>query len=960
MIEFLYRRIMNNKWLFFCLLLGILLTTAVISALPMYSSAILQKVLTKDLENEHIKTSTSPGLVSILVKGDGLYSPDIVKSIHQIDALAETKYKNAYDLTRVEDVNQLRFDRLFLQRTGDDYFNRQDFYAYPTYLKNIQEHVTLSYGVYPKAKACSGEEITESGKSGNSDTVIYEVLVSNEALKRMQLVIDKTYSLVSKNKLSDDINEVIEFKIVGVFTVIDKNELFWSNGRYDTYLNNLLFQSEDLESIANNNPYMRLKDYEQSYFYDYHEIKLEDIQTITNTYRQQLSEMKTNGIKLFYLQFPVIQLLSAYVQRQVELRITLWILMVPLIIIMCFYALIISHLIIENDKNEIAVLKSRGAKRYQIFFLYIVECLVLSIVSMAVGPYLGYVVCKILGASNGFLEFVSRKGLELRMSVDVYVYAFYATCIFSVFVLAPAFKASHTSIVQYKRSLLDKNKKPLWKKFYVDFMILATSIYGVYLFNQRKDILSMTGLSGSEVKIDPLLFFISTFFILGMSLMVLRIYPLLIQMIFYVGQKKWNPILYFSLVNVSKADRNLQSIMLFIILTLSFGIINANQARTINSNIMDRVMYKNGAEIVVEPFNNLKHAAPDLAPNALAEPVKPTYQEPPYQKYTQLNGIETATKVINTKESEIVIDSKHIKNVHTLAVTPNEFGKVVWSRSDLLPFHINDYLNIMTEAKKAVYVSTSFKDAYDLKIGDLISVVFPTGKVECMVYGFVDYFPTYNPFTPTGAPSFFVVMNYQYVDDLLPTQPYEIWMKKSAGITDTQINDELVKSKLFVERVDYSSQEIIAKKNAPMLLGTNGILTMCFIITMLTATVGFIIFWALSIRERSLKFGIFRAIGMPMSHVSLIMVCEQILVSGVAIVVGFGLGTFASKIFIPLLEIFYSSAEQVPVFKIVAYPSDYFKVLIITLIMVISGLIVLARMVKGIKINQVIKLGEDS
>jgi len=944
MIEFLFRRIVNNKWLFLCLLLGTLSTTAIISAIPMYSSAILQKVLTKDLEYSHVETATSPGLFSILLKGDGLYYPEIVNKIKTIDALSETSYKNAYKLPIEETINQLRFDRLFIQRSGDDFYNKQAFFCYPTTINDLEKHIELVYGRIPEVKSES----------------VYEVLVSNEALKSMQLMTDKVYSLVSKNKLEDTVNEIVQFKIVGVFTVIDKNELFWSNGRYDSFSTNFVFNREDLLTFADNNKFMRLKDYESSYFYDYHEIKLNDIATITQTFSQQLKEKETNGYKLFYLQFPVTQILSNYVLRQDELRVTLWILIVPLIIIMCFYALIISHLIIESDKNEIAVLKSRGAKRNQIFFLYIVECLVLAVASMTIGPYLGYGVCKILGSSNGFLEFVSRKALELNFSLEVYQYALYATLLFSLFVLAPAFKASHTSIVQYKRNLLSKNKTTLWKKFYVDFIILGTSIYGVYIFNQRKDILGMTGLSGSEVKIDPLLFFISTFFIVGMSLVFLRVYPLLIQLIFYIGQSKWNPVMYFSLVNVGKADKNLQSIMLFIILTLSFGIMNANQARTINSNIIDRVMYKNGAEIVIEPFNNLKHEAPGMAPNALAEPVELVYQAPPYIKYKELQGIEALTRVINTSDTSMSFNSKRLKNVHTLAITPNEFGKVVWSRNDLLPFHINNYLNIMTEAPKAAYVSTSFQTEQQIKVGDVISVYFPDGKVECTVYGFLDYFPTYNPYTETGAPSYFVVMNYTYVDDTLPLQPYEIWMKKQANITDTEINEQIVEKKLKVERIDYSSQQIIAKKNAPMLLGTNGILTMCFIITMLIATVGFIIFWALSIRERSLKFGIFRAIGMPMSHVSLIMLCEQILVSGVAIVVGFVLGSVASQIFIPLLEIFYSSAEQVPVFRIVAEPSDYYKVLVITLVMVVSGLLVLARMVKSIKINQVIKLGEDS
>ena len=154
-------------------------------------------------------------------------------------------------------------------------------------------------------------------------------------------------------------------------------------------------------------------------------------------------------------------------------------------------------------------------------------------------------------------------------------------------------------------------------------------------------------------------------------------------------------------------------------------------------------------------------------------------------------------------------------------------------------------------------------------------------------------------------------------------------------------------------------QEIIENKNDPMLLGTNGVFTMCFLITMFIAAAGFIVFWVLSIKDRSLKFGIFRAMGMPMRSVSLIMICEQILVSGVAIVTGIILGTVASKVFIPLLQMVYSSSQQVPPFIVVALKSDYGRVIGVTFAMLVTAVAFLYWLVRKINIHQVIKLGED-
>ena len=44
-----FRKILNNKWLMLCLLFGFIVVVAMVSAVPMYSNAILQKMLNDDL-----------------------------------------------------------------------------------------------------------------------------------------------------------------------------------------------------------------------------------------------------------------------------------------------------------------------------------------------------------------------------------------------------------------------------------------------------------------------------------------------------------------------------------------------------------------------------------------------------------------------------------------------------------------------------------------------------------------------------------------------------------------------------------------------------------------------------------------------------------------------------------------------------------------------------------------------
>ena len=128
---------------------------------------------------------------------------------------------------------------------------------------------------------------------------------------------------------------------------------------------------------------------------------------------------------------------------------------------------------------------------------------------------------------------------------------------------------------------------------------------------------------------------------------------------------------------------------------------------------------------------------------------------------------------------------------------------------------------------------------------------------------------------------------------------------------------------------------------------------------MVISTLGFLIYWIISIQSRVLYFGILRAMGLSLSKVIGIIGCEQLLVSGVAIAAGIAVGGVTGDLFIPLLQLVYSAAEQVPPFKIVSDAGDYIKIYSVVAIMLAVGFGTLWRIIAGIRIDQAVKLGED-
>lgn len=946
MLHLVFRRMLSSRWMIICLLLGSIMATALVSCIPIYTDGILQRMLTKDLENSQLTSGDFPGLYTVKSNLYYNYQPEErLKAYKYFRAKIVSENIPAFGLPVLIQSQEVKSGNLYVPPDQSAGLS-EEMYAQLGAVSGLEGHINIT----------NGRIYSNEVKNG-----VIEVIASQSAMKQQNLLLNEEYPLNDSSKKG---REVCRVKVVGVFEIKDPGDLYWYKNINE--YNREFIMSFDLFNEQFVKTQSKLVTQAQWFCaYDYHKITIENISNIMNICENQAKWYRKYGGSL-EMRMPAITILKAYKERAAQLKTMLWVLTMPVLIMLIFYIFMVSRLIIKNDENGIAVLKSRGASKGQIFLGYLAESSVIGAIAFMFGPPLGIVICKILGSSNGFLEFVQRIALPVNISLRVYGYSLAAVVFLIVTMLIPVVVSSRMSIVNYKQIKARDPKAPLWKRFFLDVLILAASGYGLYRYNQQQNILGATGIKASELQIDPLLFLTSTLFVLGAGLLFLRLYPYIIRFVYWLGRKFWPPVMYISLIQVGRSKGQEQFLMLFIILAISTGIFNANSARTINRNIEDKIKYSVGADITllahwinnIPPPKNGPLGAEDL--KLQAEPVK--YIEPYYNTFSEISGTDLATKVLVNNKGEIQTVSDRIQNVKVMGIIPDEFARIAWFRTDLLPYHWYYYLNLMAEAPKAFLVSTNIKEKYKLREGDTIYISWgEQSSIEGTVYGFVDYWPTYNPNPPEkgrDAPGL-VVANLSYIQNKTATQPYEVWIKKKPGATDTQFNEDIQKKKLDIADINYSNQQLIKAKNDPMLQGTNGALSLGFIAAMIISMLGFLIYWVISIQSRVLQFGILRAMGLSMTRITGMLACEQVLVSGVAILLGLIIGGIAGDTFIPLLQIVYSSADQVPPFKIVANGADYLKIYAVIAAMLLTGFTALWRLISKIRMDQALKLGED-
>ena len=286
----------------------------------------------------------------------------------------------------------------------------------------------------------------------------------------------------------------------------------------------------------------------------------------------------------------------------------------------------------------------------------------------------------------------------------------------------------------------------------------------------------------------------------------------------------------------------------------------------------------------------------------------------------------------------------------------------------MLKKHYYEYLNELAVIPNGVLVSRNFETILEYKIGDSITYYNEKGKSATgKIVEFFDYWPGYEPTTTflnndgsvNTRDNFYLVANYQTLKKNWGTTPYEVWITLKDGYTGEDIAPWLEKYDVHISKyVDkYSEMEKVITD--PLLQGTNGVLTMGFIVTLILCAVGYLIYWIMAIRSREMIFGVLRACGMHKDEVFHMLINEQIFSGLSAILAGIGIGKLTSHMFVPMLQSAYAAANQVLPMRLITNPADMYRLYAVVAGVMVVCLMVLIVLVFKLNVAKALKLGEE-
>ena len=926
------RKFWNKKGLNFCLLVGCILLIATAVSFPLYRSAAYDLMLEEQLGGYQRSTGKWPMVINAMISARK--DPE-GKTITKMEAFSENVY------------SELGVKK---KETVEYYYNNTDFFE-SEMNRSDSGQLSLRAGMLSnlesKVNIIAGESYSESGYS--SDGAV-EVIINQDCMGDLGLLLGET---VRSDGVKFPDGSPARLKVVGVFEPIDRKDPYWQ--MYPTDLRATLFIRSDVfkELFTGVNASKRSLTCIYYSIIDYESVRADQIQSIVD----KTDYMLNSGSYKSVLKKPVYpELLDEYLRKENRISATLAILMIPIMVMLAAFLFMISGQMYALERSEISVIKSRGGSSMQILGLYLGQSLLLSIFGALFGIPLGSLFARFLGAARNFLEFDFSKPLNVKYTGQGFLFAGVAMAVTLLSLTIPALKHSKVGIVELKHSRRS-DKKKLWEIVYLDLILIGLSLYGWWSFGRNSQSMSESVLAGKGL--DPLLYISSSLFLLGCGLLFLRLWPKFVKLIFLVGKKRWNPAVYVSFRETERDGAKRRSIMLFLILTIGLGMYHSGVARTILENAVENRQYLDGTDIIMREVwtEMIGENGENLG----------TYYEPDYSKYASMPFASSYTKVV-VGEKGTVSSSGEKGKVTVYGIHTKEFGQLTSLRRDLTQEHYYAYLNKLAVVPDGVLLSSNFRDKDGIAEGDTIYFSCSLGsQLKGTVVGFIDYFPGYSPkATEVGADGnaftadrYLVVTHYDYLKRKWGVKPYEVWIGMKDGYTSDDvkewINDNNIRLTKYVN-LENDTEEVTED---PLLQGTNGVLTMGFVVTLILCAIGYLIYWILSVRERELVFGVLRAFGFHKKEVFQMLLVEQLFSGVLSVLAGIGIGKLSEKLFVPIVQQAYASAQQVIPMRLIENATDNLKIYIVIGVVMAVCVIVLIGLLAGMNITKALKLGEE-
>ena len=265
-----------------------------------------------------------------------------------------------------------------------------------------------------------------------------------------------------------------------------------------------------------------------------------------------------------------------------------------------FFASLIANLLVDQQAETIAILRSRGASISQIFGSLLMQSIALGVIALIIGPILALIFVSlisqhVLGSTEqAAISLVTGQPVQAMFSV-----AFYALATVIVVVAAMAFMlwlAARKNALVIRREAARTTQSPLWQRLNLDAVtaVIALIGYGVSLY-----LVSINNLFDARTRVlvvAPLTLIAPLFLLIAFLFFFLRFFTALLSSGARLAMRSRGAISMLALAQMARNPRQTLRMTLLLALAIAFAIFTLVFSASQFQHISDMATYESGAD----------------------------------------------------------------------------------------------------------------------------------------------------------------------------------------------------------------------------------------------------------------------------------------------------------------------------------------------------------------------------
>jgi len=546
------RRLWSTRWLALAGAVGLMVVIALTLSIPLYADAVYNRIFKTEM-NVHEGVTRPPYAFMFRYIG-GWYGPVDYSDVAQTDDLMVGQVPYLLGLPRESLVRYFKTDTFQVYPASDAaYVGKRNPLTWISlgFLSDFAKHITLVEGTFPNDSITPGAPI--------------EVAVSKEIADQLGLQVGEQFVAFDRRDAKIQVNVVI----AGVWVAKDKTEDYWF---YDpAYLKDVMVTTE-ATYLQNLSPRIDKEVYLALWYMVMNgdNVRTDDVMGLLGRINYTLTRA-TSLLPNVKLDESPVDALWRYQQASRLLLVQLLAFSLPILLLVFAFITLVAGLTVNGQRNEIAVLRSRGASALQVISISFIEALVLAVIALAVAVPVAGGIAQLVGRARSFLVFVDSASLPVVITSSSIQVALVAAVVAIIATVFPIWEASRHTIITYKQERARTLRPPGWQRAWLDLLTMIPAAYGTYLL-QKQGTIAVSGvvqISGGDPFSNPLLFLVPVLMMISLTLFLIRLFPFFLRFISWLFAKLPGTTFLLAVRQLSRSPGLYVAPMLLLILTLA-------------------------------------------------------------------------------------------------------------------------------------------------------------------------------------------------------------------------------------------------------------------------------------------------------------------------------------------------------------------------------------------------------